>query len=269
MPRFCANLNMLFLEVPFMERFAQARAAGFTAVEAGFVPADPLFPYEYDLEAAAAELRRLGLRQVLFNVPLGDRTKGDRGIAAHPARREEFREGIARAVDAARRLDCRQLNCLVGLRDEAVPYQEQWACLVDNLRAAARRLEEAGLTLTVEPLNPVDLPGSFLTRSAEAVRLLQEVGAPNVRLQYDVYHMQRAEGNIIATLRALLPQIGHVQIADPPGRHQPGTGELNFATILRVLDDAGYGGYVGLEYKPLGSTRESLLWVTAMGYTLG
>jgi len=269
MPRFSANLNMLFPEVPYMERFAQARAAGFTAVEAGFVAADPVFPYEYDVDAAAAELRRLGLRQVLFNVPLGDRTKGDRGIAAHPARREEFREGVRRAIDAARRLDCRLLNCLAGLRDEAIPYEEQWACLVDNVRAAARMLEAAGLTLMVEPINTFDLPKFFLSRSAEVIRLLDEVAAPNVRLQYDVYHMQRAEGNIIATLRALLSRIGHVQIADPPGRHQPGTGELNFATILRALDDGGYEGHVGLEYKPLGSTRESLLWVTAMGYTFG
>ncbi len=269
MPRFSANLNMLFSEVPYMERFAQARAVGFTAVEAGFVAADPVFPYEYDIDAAAADLRRLGLRQVLFNVPVGDRTKGDRGIAAHPARREEFREGVRRAIDAARRLDCRLLNCLVGLRDEAIPYEEQWACLVDNVRTAAGMLEAAGLTLMVEPINTIDLPKFFLSRSAEVIRLLDEVEATNVRLQYDVYHMQRAEGNIIATLRTLLPRIGHVQIADPPGRNQPGTGELNFATILRTLDDAGFEGYVGLEYKPLGSTRESLLWVTAMGYTFG
>ncbi len=269
MPRFAANLNMLFTDVPYMERFAQARAVGFTAVEAGFVPADPLFPYEYDVAAAAAELRRLGLRQVLINVPLGDRTKGDRGIAAHPARRAEFREGIGRALDAARRLECRQVNCLVGLRDEAVPFEEQWACLVDNLRVAARTLEGAGITLTVEPLNTFDLKGFLLARTPEAVRLLGEVGAPNLRVQYDVYHMQKMEGNIVNTLREHMSRIGHIQIADPPGRNQPGTGELNFTTILGAVDDVGYQGYVGLEYKPLGSTRESLLWVTSMGYTFG
>ncbi len=269
MPRFSANLNLLFPEVPFMQRFAVARAVGFTAVEGGFVAADPLFPYEYELEAVAAELRRLNLRLLLFNVPLGDRRAGDRGIAAHPARREEFRDGVRRAVEAARRLGAPMLNCLVGLRDETIPYQEQWACLVDNVRFSSGLLADAGLTLLVEPINTLDLPGFLLSRSADAVRLLDEAGAANVRLQFDVYHLQRMEGNIIATLRALLPRIGHVQIADPPARHQPGTGELNFLSILSALDDAGYAGHVGLEYKPLGTTRESLLWITSMGFTLG
>lgn len=269
MPRFSANLSLLFPEVPFMQRFAEARAAGFTTVEGGFVAADPLFPYEYDLEAVAVELRRLDLRLLLFNVPVGDRRAGDRGIAAHPARREEFREGVRRAAEAARRLDVPMVNCLVGLRDDTIPRQEQWTCLVDNVRFAAGVLEEAGRTLLVEPVNTIDLPGFLLSRSAEAVRLLDEVGAGNLRLQFDVYHLQRMEGNIIASLRALLPRIGHIQIADPPARHQPGTGELNFHAILLALDEAGYAGHVGLEYKPLGSTRESLLWITTMGYTLG
>src|SRR3972149_7241552 len=165
----------------------------------------------------------------------------------------------SRRPPRARWLDCRLLNCLAGLRDGAIPYEEQWACLVDNVRAAARLLETAGLTLMVEPINTFDLPKFFLSRSAEVIRLLDGGGAPNVRLQYDVYHMQRAEGNIIATLRALLSRIGHVQIADPPGRHQPGTGELNFATILRALDDGGDEGHVGLEDKPLGPTPGSVL----------
>jgi hydroxypyruvate isomerase len=268
MPRFSANLSLLFSEVPFLQRFSEARAAGFNAVEGGFVAADPLFPYEYDLEAVAGELHRLELRLLLFNVPVGDRRAGDRGIAAHPARREEFRAGVGRAVEAARRLEVPMLNCLVGLRDERLSHQEQWACLVDNIRFAAGALAAAGLILLVEPVNTIDLPGFLLFRSADAVRLLEEVGAENVRLQFDIYHLQRTEGNVIATLRALLPRIGHVQIADPPSRHQPGTGELNFLSILTALDEAGYKGYVGLEYKPLGSTRESLLWITAMGYTL-
>ncbi len=269
MPRFSANLSLLFPEVPFLQRFGEARAAGFTAVEGGFVAADPLFPYEYDLDAAAAELRARELRLLLFNVPVGDRSAGDRGIAAHPARRKEFRDGVARAVEAARRLEVPMLNCLVGLRDSSLSPEEQWACLVDNVRFAASALAAAGLTLLVEPVNTIDLPGFLLSRSADAVRLLDEVGAENVRLQFDVYHLQRMEGNIIATLRALLPRIGHIQIADPPARHQPGTGELNFLSILTALDDAGYAGHVGLEYKPLGTTRESLLWITAMGFRLG
>lgn len=268
MPRFSANLTLLFSEVPFMERFQQARAAGFTAVEAGFVAAEPTFPYEYDIDAIAAEVGRLRLRQVLFNLPVGNREKGDRGIAAHPARRQEFRDGVQVAVDAARRLDCRLLNCLVGLRDEAIPYPEQRACLVDNLRLASRTLETAGLTLLVEAVNTYDLPRFFLSRSADVISLLEEVASPNVRLQYDVYHMQRMEGNIVPTIRALLPRIGHVQIADPPDRHQPGTGELNFLYILRALDEAGYTGHVGLEYRPLGPTRDSLRWVETMGFSL-
>ncbi|HEV8338222.1 MAG TPA: TIM barrel protein [bacterium] len=269
MPRFSANLSLLFPEVSFLKRFGEARAAGFTAVEGGFVAADPLFPYEYDLEAVAAELSRRELRVLLFNVPVGDRQAGDRGIAAHPARREEFRDGVARAVEAARRLDVPMLNCLVGLRDGSLSHEEQWACVIDNVRFAAAALAAAGLILLVEPVNTIDLPGFLLSRSADAVRLLDDVGAENVRLQFDVYHLQRMEGNIIATLRALLPRIGHVQIADPPSRHQPGTGELNFLSILTALDDAGYAGHVGLEYKPLGTTRESLLWITAMGFRLG
>jgi hydroxypyruvate isomerase len=261
-PRFSANLTLLFTEVPFLERFEQARAAGFSAIEY-------MFPYEHDIGRIAGELARLGLRQVLFNLPAGDWQRGDRGIAVHPGRRQEFRDGVRLAADAAGRLGCRLVNCLVGLRDGALRHEEQWECMVDNLRFAARALGEAGCTLLVEPVNTYDIPGFFLSRSSEAVRALDEIGAPNVRLQYDVYHMQRMEGNIVPALRALLPRIGHVQIADPPDRHQPGTGELNFAYILRSLDAAGYEGHVGLEYRPLGSTRESLAWIGAMGLTLG
>lgn len=262
MPRFSASLTFLFAEIPFMERFQAAETAGFAAVEY-------MFPYEFDIDEIAGELRRLQLRQVLFNLPAGNWAQGDRGIAAHPARRTEFRDGVGQAVDVARRLDCRLLNCLVGLRDEEIPLEEQRACLNDNLRFAARELESAGLTLLVEPVNAYDIPGFLLTRSAETMQLIDEVGAPNLRLQYDAYHMQRTEGNLVPTIRALLPRIGHVQIADPPDRHQPGTGEVNFAYVLGALDTAGYDGYVGLEYRPLGPTEDSFEWIEQYGFTLG
>jgi hydroxypyruvate isomerase len=261
MPRFSVSLSFLFTEVPFMERFQAAYTAGFAAVES-------MFPYEYDLEAVAAELSRLQLRQVLFNLPAGDWSRGERGIAALPDRREEFRRGVVQALEAARRLDCPRLNCLVGLRDDRYTLEQQWATMVENLRWAAEELGRDGRTLLVEAVNTYDVPGFLLPRTKEVLRLLDEVGAPNTALQVDIYHLQRMEGNIVPTLRALLPRIGHIQIADPPERHQPGTGELRFEYILGQLDAMGYQGYVGLEYAPLGTTADSLGWIEAMGFSL-
>ncbi|MDR7452801.1 MAG: TIM barrel protein, partial [Armatimonadota bacterium] len=207
-----------------------------------------------------------GLTQVLFNLPAGDWAAGDRGIAADPARREEFRRGVAEAVELARRFGCTRLNCLVGKRRDDVSAAEQWACLVDNVRFAAAELERAGITLLVEPVNTYDIPGFFLHTSAQAVRLLDDVGARNARLQYDVYHMQRMEGNLVDTMRRLRDRIGHVQIADAPARHEPGTGEIHFPYVLRELDALGYQGYVGLEYRPSGRTEDSFGWIEAMGF---
>lgn len=259
MPRFAANLTMLFTERPFLERFEAAARSGFRAVEY-------MFPYAEDVDGIAAALAQLRLTQVLFNLPAGDWGAGDRGIAADPGRREEFRSGVARAVDLARRFRCARLNCLVGKRSEAIGEREQWRCLVDNLRYAAGELAGSGITLLVEPVNTYDIPGFFLSMSAQAIRLLDEIDAPNARMQYDVYHMQRMEGNLTQTMRLHVGRIGHVQIADAPDRHEPGTGEINFAYVLGQLDAQGYDGFVGLEYRPSGRTEDSFGWIASMGY---
>ncbi|MGH2373361.1 MAG: hydroxypyruvate isomerase family protein [bacterium] len=259
MPRFAANLTFLWADRPFMARFDAAARAGFGAVEY-------MFPYAEDLKAIAGELRRLRLRQVLFNLPAGDWAAGDRGMAVDPARRREFRDGVRLAVDVARRLACPRVNCLVGKQLENVPLKEQWACLVDNVKSAAAACEQIGLVLLVEAVNTFDIPGFFLRTSSEAFQLQEAVGAANLKVQFDVYHAQRMEGNLTHTLTRNIGRIGHVQIADAPDRNQPGTGEINFAYLFRALDRTDYGGEVGLEYKPSGATDESFGWIEAMGY---
>ncbi len=258
MPRFSANLTLLFGEHGFLDRFEAASRAGFSHVEFQFAEASP--------EDVAHALRDTRLQLVLFNLPAGDWQAGDRGIAADPARREEFRQGVRQAVDLARRWGCRRLNALVGRRVEGVPEAEQWRCLVDNLRFAARLLDSAGLTLLVEPVNPYDVPGFLVPTTAVGERLLEEVAVANACLQCDVYHMQRAEGNLVPTLRRLVGRVGHVQIADAPDRHEPGTGEIHYPYVLRELDRAGYQGFVGLEYRPAGRTEEGLRWIEEMGF---
>jgi len=254
MVRFAANLTMLFTERPFLERFEAAARSGFSAVEY-------LFPYQEDTDGIARALREHHLVQALFNLPAGNWAAGDRGIAVDPGRREEFRAGVAQAVDLARRFGCQRLNCLVGKHLDGVPADEQWACLVDNIRYAARQLEGYGITLLVEPINTYDIPGFFLSTSARTVHLLDDAGAPNVRLQYDVYHMQRMEGNLVHTLRRLWDRIGHVQVADSPDRHEPGTGEINFPFVFAAIEALGYDGYIGLEYRPTGRTEDSFRWM--------
>ncbi len=260
--RFAANLTMLFTELPFIDRFEAAARNGFRAVEY-------MFPYAEDTDAIARALTELRLRQVLFNLPAGDWAAGDRGIAVDPDRRDEFRAGVARALDLARRFSCTRLNCLVGRRNEAIEGREQWRCVVDNLRYAAGALAGDGISLLVEPVNTYDIPGFFLSTSAQTIGLLDEVAAPNARLQYDVYHMQRMEGNLTKTMQQLAGRIGHVQIADAPDRHEPGTGEINFPFVLRALDLSGYTGYVGLEYRPSGKTDQSFGWIETMGLSRG
>lgn len=259
MPRFAANLTMLFTEYPFLERFERAARAGFAAVEY-------MFPYEEDTDGIVRALRECGLTQALFNLPAGNWAAGDRGIAVDPARRAEFRRGVAQAVALAPRFECRRINCLAGKRLDGVPEEEQWACLVDNVRYAAGALGARSITLLVEPINTYDVPGFYLSTSAQAVRLCEDAAAPNVQLQYDVYHMQRMEGDLVHTLRRLGERIGHVQVADAPDRREPGTGEINFPFVLRALDGMGYDGYVGLEYRPSGRTEESFGWIEAMGF---
>lgn len=257
MPKFAANLTMLFTEVPFLERFAAARNAGFTAVEY-------LFPYEYPRSELAALLREHHLKQVLHNLPAGDWAAGERGIACHPNRVQEFRAGVDRAIAYAHALDCPQLNCLAGKQPAGVSREQAQATLVENLRYAAGELGSAGIRLLVEPINPFDIPGFFLTRTEQAIALLDEVGSDNLFVQYDIYHAQRTEGELAATLAKHLARIGHIQLADNPGRHEPGTGEINYGFLFRHLDALGWKGFIGCEYKPRTTTLEGLGWIQAV-----
>ena len=259
MPNFAANLSMLFTEHPFLERFSRAAAVGFRAVEF-------LFPYEFDTAAIARELRRNGLRQVLFNLSAGDFTAGDRGMANDSARIEEFRAGVARGLQIAAELECRRLNCLAGLRLADVPEETQFATLVDNLRYAADAAAAAGILQVVEPLNAFDAPGYMLPTPDAGFAVVERADHPNLRLQYDVYHAQRMSGNLTATITARIGQIGHIQIADSPDRHEPGTGEINYPFVFQAIDATGYDGWVSLEYRPRESTESSLLWLSEMGY---
>jgi hydroxypyruvate isomerase len=254
MPQFAANLSMLFTETPLLERFGRAARAGFTAVELQF-------PYEQPATVLREELVRHGLVMVLHNLPAGDWAAGDRGIAADPGRTEEFRRGVARAVEYATVLQVPRLNCLAGKLPAGVTAAEGRATLVANLRYAAAALQDAGLTLLIEPINRYDVPGFVVQRSDDAVALMDEVGAPNLKLQYDVYHQQRTEGELAATIERLLPRIGHIQVADNPGRHEPGTGEIAWPFLFAHLDRIGYAGHVGCEYKPAGGTEAGLRWM--------
>ena len=257
MPKFNANLTMLFNEVPFLDRFQAAAGAGFKGVEF-------LFPYAFDKDAIAERLDQHGLVQVLHNLPAGDWDAGERGIACHPDRVGEFQDGVGRAIEYATALGCRQLNCLAGIAPAGVDAEKVHATFVANLRFAAARLEEAGIRLLVEPINTFDIPGFHLNRTAQAIALIEEVGSPNLWLQHDVYHMQRMEGELANTIARHLPRIAHMQIADTPGRHEPGTGEINYPWLFRFIDQLGYDGWIGCEYKPAAGTREGLGWIAAL-----
>lgn len=254
MPRFCANLSLLFTEHPFAERWDAAAHAGFRGVECHF-------PYAEPAEVLADALRRNALEQVLFNLPAGDWSAGERGIACLPDRIDEFEHGVGTAIRYAKALGCRRINCLAGLAPADADRAELLSVLARNLRFAARALANEGITLLVEPINPRDMPGFLLNRSAETLALIERVGEPNVKLQYDVYHMQITEGDLARTLERELPRIGHVQIADNPGRHEPGSGEINFPFLFDWLDRIGYDGWVSAEYLPAGDTVAGLGWL--------
>jgi hydroxypyruvate isomerase len=253
-PRFAANLTMLFTEVPFLERFAAARRAGFVAVE--FVS-----PYEHPPEAVAAAARDAGVEVGIFNLPPGDWAKGDRGMACDPGRVDEFRDGVTRGLAYAAALGCPRLHAMAGLRPPGAPEAGLRATHPENLRFAGRALAQQGLTLLVEGINTRDMPGYYLSTSRQAFELMDEAAVPNLYYQYDVYHMQIMEGDLAPTLERRLPRIAHVQIADTPGRHEPGTGEINYRFLLRHLDRIGYRGLVGCEYRPLGTVEEGLGWM--------
>ena len=253
MPRFAANLTMLFNEVPFLDRFERAARAGFKAVEF-------LFPYAYDAQEIRQRLDDHGLELVLLNLPAGDWERGERGIACLPDRMSEFRAGVEQAIDYALRLGVPRLNCLAGKVPDGVHEAELRATLIDNLQHAATKLRRAGLDLLLEPINTFDIPGFFVNRTAQALSLLDEVDAGNAYLQYDIYHAQRMEGELAATIEKHLPRIGHIQLADNPGRHEPGTGEIDYAFLFRHIDRLGYAGWIGCEYKPAAGTEAGLDW---------
>ncbi len=256
MPKFCANLSMLFTDVPFIDRFSLAAKHGFKGVEY-------LYPYALDAEQLAGLLKKNNLVQVLHNLPAGDWDGGEKGIACIPGREAEFEEGIAQGIKYAKVLGCPQLNCLVGKTPRDGNPASIRETLVKNLRYAARELEKNGVRLLVESINNRDMPGFYLNRTADALALLAEVNHPNIYIQYDVYHMQIMEGNLTSTIRENLNKIAHMQIADVPGRHEPGTGEINYNNLFRFIDEAGYKGWIGCEYIPGGKTIEGLSWMSS------
>lgn len=254
MPRFAANLTMLFTELPFLERFERAAKAGFGSVEF-------LFPYAFPAEEIAARLKAHKLKLVLHNLPAGDWEAGERGIACLPDRVDEFRAGVGKAITYATALGAPQLNCLAG----KVPLGANDALLrktfVDNLKFAAAELKRANLKLLIEPINTYDIPGFYLNRTAQAISIIEEVGADNLYLQYDIYHAQRSEGELAATIAKHIGRIAHVQVADNPGRNEPGTGEIAYGFLFAELDRLGYAGSVGCEYKPKTTTEAGLGWL--------
>lgn len=252
MPRLAANLSLLFSEVPFLDRFALAASAGFKAVEVRF-------PYDESAGTLRHKLDAAGLDMVLFNLPAGDWDKAERGIACLPGREDEFRQGLNQAVDLAGVLGVKHLNCLLGIAPPT-GHRQVRETLVANLSHAAEQAERHGITLLIEPLNGVENPGYYLTRTRQAIEVLDDVGSANLKLLYDVYHQQISEGDLARTLEKFLPRIGHVQIACPPGRHQPGAGEVDIGWLLGHLDRIGYDGWVGCEYVPTGTTQDSLAW---------
>jgi len=253
MPKLAANLTYLFTEHDFLDRFGAAAAAGFRGVEYQF-------PYDYDKEAIGGRLREHGLDMVLLNLPPGDRDAGEAGIACLPGREQEFRDGVETGIEYARALGCPQLNCLAGVAPSSISPAALLETFVANLRFAAERFAQAGLLLLIEPINTRDRPGFYLSRSTQAAEIIDAVGADNLFLQFDVYHTQVMQGDVVNNFMAQRERIRHVQIADNPGRHEPGTGELNFPFILAALDEMGYEGWVSLEYAPSDSTGASLAW---------
>ena len=254
MPKFAANLTMMFNEVPFPQRFAAAAKAGFAAVEF-------LFPYDYPPAEVARWLQEAGLKNALFNMPPGDWAAGERGVASLPGREEEFRAGVARAIEYARALGTPSIHAMAGLLPSGADRKRHREVFVANLRHAAEALAGEGRTLLVEPINSRDIPGYFLNTQAEAHAIREEVDQPNLKVQMDCYHAQIVEGNLSVTLRKHIAHVGHVQIASVPDRHEPDEGEIDYRHIFRLLDELGYPGWVGCEYRPRGRTEDGLGWL--------
>jgi len=255
MPRLAANLTMLYNEIDFLKRFEVAARSGFRGVEY-------LFPYPYRAEQLAELLHEHALTQVLHNLPAGNWAAGERGVACQPDRMNEFREGVDHAVEYATALGCKQVNCLAGIAPPGVAGHRLRDTFVANLKFAADRLAAVGVGLLIEPINTRDVPGLYLCHTQQALEIIDEVASANLRLQYDVYHMQVMEGDLATTIAANARRIGHIQIADNPGRHEPGTGEINYPFLLRLVDSLGYAGWIGCEYKPETTTTEGLGWAS-------
>ena len=258
MPRLAANLSMMFNEVPFLDRFAAAARAGFQAVEF-------LFPYDHP----AAEIRRRlddnGLKQALFNAPPGDWAGGERGLASLPGRQQEFRDAIARALDYAAALDCPLVHVMAGIPPAGTAPVTAAAVYAVNLAWAAEQAGKAGRRVVIEPINHRDMPGFHLNTTGQGAAVIAAIGSPHLALQFDIYHCQITEGDVSKRLEALMPVTGHIQIADVPARNEPGTGELGWTFLFRRIDELGYAGWIGCEYRPAGETVAGLGWRAAYG----
>ena len=253
MPTFAANLSFLFNELPFLDRFEAAAKAGFKAVEF-------LFPYEYGAEEIALRLRQHQLQNVLFNLPPGDWAAGERGIAILAGREQEFADGVAKAIHYAQALACPRLHALAGIAPAGSDKQALRKIYISNLKYAANELAKHNLKLMIEPINNRDMPGYFLNTQADAFAICQEVGAPNINMQMDIYHMQMMGEYLEANIRRYLPHVGHIQIANAPGRHEPDDGNINYPQLFELLDELKYQGWIGCEYKPKTTTLEGLGW---------
>lgn len=253
MPKLAANLTMLFGEVDFLDRFKAAADAGFRGVEF-------LFPYPYEAQALKGLLQAHGLTQVLHNLPAGDWAAGERGIACLPDRVDEFEAGVAKAIDYATTLRCSRVNCLAGILPKTVDADAARETFVRNLQYAAPRFQAAGIKLLIEPINTRDMPGFFLSTTRQALDIIKDVASDNLWVQYDIYHMQIMGEDVAATIEKHLSRIAHMQLADVPGRHEPGTGDIDFGALLAHIDRIGYTGWIGCEYIPKGKTVDGLGW---------
>lgn len=255
MPRFSANLSMLFNEHNFLDRFSDASKAGFKGVEY-------VSPYEFSAQEIKQRLDDNGLKQVLFNLPLGNWAAGERGITCHPDRVSEYKEGVDKAIEYAIALNCQQCNTLAGIIPADISYQQAHETFVANLSYAAEKFSAVKLRLLAEAINTYDMPGFFLNNTSQAMSIIDQVGKPNLYYQYDIYHMQRMEGELASTIKANMARIGHFQLADNPGRHEPGSGEINYRFLLDFIDKLGYEGWIGAEYIPRSTTLEGLKWMS-------
>lgn len=252
--KFAVNLSTIFTEFPFLERFGKAKMNGFSIVECQF-------PYDTPIERIQKQLQLYDLSMVLINLPAGDWERGDRGIAVNPNRVAEFEKSVADGISYATALNVSQIHCLAGIVEASIPMQKAKEIFIKNIQYAADELAKHDLTLLIEPINNFDIPNYYLGTVTEAVAIIERVNRQNVKLQFDFYHVQKIQGNLLATFKKYFHMIGHVQIADVPGRHQPGTGEINYQRVLEFLEEINYRGFIGLEYNPKVTSDKSFSWL--------